>query len=251
MSHVTYMDESCHIHKWVMWHIWMRHVTHMNESCHTYERIVWHIWMRSQCAWIDMFADQLLSHISMRYIALCTSRMYSSLLWICLSLLWLLLSLLRMYTSLLWIYADQLLSHISMRHTALCTSRMYTSLLWIYMSLLWMYTSLLWFVLSLLWFFWSLLRDRCLFYGYMRHIALCTSMNESCHTYEWVMSHVWMSHVTHTHESWHAYEWVMSPVRVVQHHCRSTAVAHVHASCRTPYTYERVCHTYELVMSHI
>ena len=24
-----------------------------------------------------------------------------------------------------------------------------------------------------------------------------THMNESCHTYEWVMSHIWMSHVTH------------------------------------------------------
>jgi len=26
-------------------------------------------------------------------------------------------------------------------------------------------------------------------------------MNESCHTYEWVMSHIWMSHVTHMNES--------------------------------------------------
>jgi len=25
-----------------------------------------------------------------------------------------------------------------------------------------------------------------------------THMNESCHTYEWVLSHMWMSHVTHT-----------------------------------------------------
>ena len=28
-------------------------------------------------------------------------------------------------------------------------------------------------------------------------------MNESCHTYEWVMSHIWMSHVTHTNKSCH------------------------------------------------
>jgi len=37
-------------------------------------------------------------------------------------------------------------------------------------------------------------------------------MNESCHTYEWVMSHIWMSHVTHMNESCHTYEWVMSPI---------------------------------------
>jgi len=35
-------------------------------------------------------------------------------------------------------------------------------------------------------------------------------MNDSFHTYEWVMSHVWMSHVTHMNESCHTYEWVMS-----------------------------------------
>ena len=41
MSHVTYVNESCHICEWVMSHIWlslvvhmrMSHVTHMNESC--------------------------------------------------------------------------------------------------------------------------------------------------------------------------------------------------------------------------
>ena len=33
-------------------------------------------------------------------------------------------------------------------------------------------------------------------------ISHVTNMNESCHTYEWVMSQIWMSHVT--------YKWVMS-----------------------------------------
>jgi len=36
-----------------------------------------------------------------------------------------------------------------------------------------------------------------------------THMNESCHTYKWVMSHVWMSHVTHMNEPCHPYEWAM------------------------------------------
>ena len=39
-----------------------------------------------------------------------------------------------------------------------------------------------------------------------------TQMNESCHTYEWIMSHIWMSHVTHMNESCHTYEWVMSHI---------------------------------------
>ena len=33
-----------------------------------------------------------------------------------------------------------------------------------------------------------------------------THMNESWHTYEWVMAHIWMSHGTHMNESWHTYE---------------------------------------------
>jgi len=61
-----------------------------------------------------------------------------------------------------------------------------------------------------------------------------TIINESCHTYEWVMSHIWMSHVTHMNESCHTYEWVMS------HICMSH-VTHVNESC----------HTYKWVMSHI
>ena len=44
-SHVTYMNEPCHMCEWVMSHIWMRHVTYMNELCHIYEWVISHIWM--------------------------------------------------------------------------------------------------------------------------------------------------------------------------------------------------------------
>jgi len=75
----------------------------------------------------------------------------------------------------------------------------------------------------------------------MSHV---TYMNESCYTYEWVMSHIqwvishtwmshvthmdelWMSHVTHMNESCHAYEWVMS-------HIWMSHVTHVNESCHT------------------
>ena len=35
-------------------------------------------------------------------------------------------------------------------------------------------------------------------------------MDESCHTYEWVMSHIWMSHVTYTQKNLHTYIYVCS-----------------------------------------
>ena len=48
MSHVTHMNESCHICEWGISHIWMSHVTHLNEWCHTYESIMSH----TLCTWI-------------------------------------------------------------------------------------------------------------------------------------------------------------------------------------------------------
>jgi len=43
---------------------------------------------------------------------------------------------------------------------------------------------------------------------------------------EWVMSHIWMSHVTHMNESWHIYEWVMSQIWI-------SHVTHMNESCQT------------------
>ena len=57
---------------------------------------------------------------------------------------------------------------------------------------------------------------------------------ESCRTYEGVMSHIWRSHVTHMNESCHTYEWVMS-------HIWMSHVTHMNESC----------YTYEWVMSHL
>jgi len=39
-----------------------------------------------------------------------------------------------------------------------------------------------------------------------------THVNESRHTWKWVMSHIWMSHVTHMNEPCHTYEWAMSHI---------------------------------------
>ena len=56
----------------------------------------------------------------------------------------------------------------------------------------------------------------CHMYGWvMSHtwMSHVTHMNESCHTYGWVTSHIWMSHVIHIDESWHtSWVWVMAHI---------------------------------------
>ena len=81
--------------------------------------------------------------------------------------------------------------------------------------------------------------------GHARHVthmvaSHVTHINESCHTYEWVMSHIWMIHVTHMNRSCHTYEWVVSNERVMSHIWMSH-VTRMNESC----------HTYEWVMLHI
>jgi len=70
-------------------------------------------------------------------------------------------------------------------------------------------------------------------------VVLVTCMNASCHIYEWVMSYVWMGHVTYVHEarvrgSYHTYD------RAMSHTCKGH-VTHVNTSC----------HTYDGAMSQV
>ena len=46
MSHGTCMDESWHIHKCAMSHVWMSHGTCMHESWHNYKCLTSCVWMR-------------------------------------------------------------------------------------------------------------------------------------------------------------------------------------------------------------
>jgi len=48
----------------------------------------------------------------------------------------------------------------------------------------------------------------------MPHIWMshATQMFESCQTYEWVMQHIWMSHATHMNESCHVHEYIISQI---------------------------------------
>jgi len=66
-----------------------------------------------------------------------------------------------------------------------------------------------------------------------------THMNVSCHTFEWVMSHIWMSHVTRMNGSCHTYEWVKS----ISHTVSNSRVT-------SPTWMSYVTHICEWVMSH-
>jgi len=89
-------------------------------------------------------------------------------------------------------------------------------------------------------------------------------IDESCHTHDGVMSHVWMSHVPRMNvpilqmsdKSYHTHEWIMSPTQI----CHDT---HIYEACHTckwvvSHTWmshithmNESCHTHDWVMSHI
>ena len=89
---------------------------------------------------------------------------------------------------------------------------------------------------------------------------------ESYHTYQWVMSHIWMGHVTqtwrwrtawcsssshvaHMNESCHTCEWVMSYIRMSHiTHMNGSYDTHVNAASSLLLRFWS-CHTYEWVVS--
>ena len=82
-----------------------------------------------------------------------------------------------------------------------------------------------------------------------------THVNESWHTCEWVMAHMWMSHGTQVNESWHTYEWVMAHVwmRHGTHmkeswHTYERVTAHIWTNYGTHMN--ELWHTYKWVMVH-
>ena len=89
----------------------------------------------------------------------------------------------------------------------------------------------------------------------MLHYALRMSL-ESCHTYQWVTSHMSMSHVTHINEARHTYQCVTSHIsmRHVAHinaarHTYQCGTSHI-SMCHVTHT-NASRHTYQCVTSHI
>jgi len=61
----------------------------------------------------------------------------------------------------------------------------------------------------------------------------------SCHTYEWAVSHIWMSHVTHMNESCHTYEWHVECEWNVPCTCDRTVTRHTSYSRWVSYSQRR------------
>jgi len=87
---------------------------------------------------------------------------------------------------------------------------------------------------------------------WIRHI---THMNEHIRTsrvaHEWVMSHIWESHVTHTNKFCHTYEsnqtcmWVMSHTCMIQYSTMQLYVTHMNDSLMSHIWIIHLCHTYK------
>ena len=86
---------------------------------------------------------------------------------------------------------------------------------------------------------WQLLKRPLRVYG-----SYITRMNESCHAYEWAMSHVWMSHATRMKalRASHTCLWVHAISLNVPCHAYAWVTSHI---------LNELCHAYAWVTSHI
>jgi len=180
-----YINKSCHRYEWVMSHTWMSHVTHMNElciysvsvyideSCHTYEW-VWYlpcrcVYMNESCPTYEWMPHIWMSHVPPINEACPTYE---------------------------WVMSHIWMSHVPHMNESCPTYEWVMSHIWkrcptyerawdlFHECIYGWVMSHMWLVMSHIW--WS-------------HF---TNGKESCHTYEWVMSH--------TNETCHTYEIVMS-----------------------------------------
>jgi len=192
MSHVTRMND-----EWVMRMHYVsggraewRHVAHMNESRCAYGWVTSHIWLRcvtgGRAEWRHVAHMNesrcaygwVTSHIWKSHVAHTNESR-------------------RTYE---WVTLRIRMSHVA-HMTSLChrwTSRVTSCRTYEWVTLrIWMSPFANYFDLSLVaeWY-------------HVEH------MEESRCAYEWVMSHIWMSHVAHTSESRRAYKWVMLRIRM-------------------------------------
>jgi len=207
MSHVTHTNESCHTHEKVMSRTWMRHVTHMNASCHTHEWVILHTWMSHSTHMNESChtdADQLLHELHVK-----AADKYSGL-----SMLWRVTSIQHTSHFEAWVMNESCRTHVthmneSSRTVALVmphvrnaarTNATRTNATRVDATRMNAKRMNEWGVLWRLPVFSTPL--------ILKHAWKNESwqscgihMHESRHTYEWVMTHVWMSHDTRMNAS--------------------------------------------------
>jgi len=232
MSRDTRMNESCHSNAWVMSHVWMSHVTRMNESCHMFEWVMSHVWMSHVTRIIESCHHgtvQAASHVWMSHFTHVNQ------------------SLIRV-TWLIHSYVCVSDSFIHICHCPSSVTRMNES-----------FHTCEW-VISHMWH--DSLIHTCVWHDSFIHtcqskqrwMSLCMNESRQC---------IWMSQVNQMNESCHTYEWVMSPC-----HCPSSATRmnesfhtceSVIDTCDMTHSFIRVCewliHSYVcvtwLIYSHM
>jgi len=99
-------------------------------------------------------------------------------------------------------------------------------------------------------------RERCVYSNTRLIYKSCLShMNESRHTHDWVISHMWISHVSNMNALCHTYEWVMPHTwmnHLTRHvtHMNTTRHAHIwvmsHMWVNHVSHMKSLCHTYRV-----
>jgi len=228
------MNPSCHIYGCVMSHVQIRHVTHinaschMNPSCHTYECTMWHLWMchvtcmnvghvthmneschsefgkermklvrqMSHVTWVMSHescytCEWGMCHVWMSYSTakFARSRWSSSDKWVMSRVTWVMEHVWMGHVTRMnescrsecgkeRMELERQMSHVTC-HTSHGTC--VTRVTWVMEHVEWVT---------------SCTREWAQATKKSCHIRHVTRMKDSCHTYEGVMSHVWMSHVT-------------------------------------------------------
>jgi len=204
MSHGTYVNESCHANEWVVSHIWMNHVTHMKIAWNSWVLIchmctycacacacVCHIWMSHATNVNESGHTWKMSHVTHINESCHTYKNMSELSDSHVPHVQI-LCVVCMRVSRIneschtcdWVMLHKWMSHRTHMNESCHTHEISSDLVGSHVHILCAHT--------------------CMCHIWMSHVTH-VNVNESCHTYEWVMSHL-------KNESCHTYEWVMTHI---------------------------------------
>ena len=163
-------NESCHRYEWVMFYIWMSRVTHMNESCSSYEWIMSDIWMSRVTDMNESCHryEWVMSQIWMSHVTHVNEPWHTR----------------------EWVTWNIRMSHVMHMNNFIDA---FSCVSWL-IHMCDVTHSYLWY-------------DPFICVTRLIHMNnRCHSINQSCQTYGWLMSHIWTSHVTHMNEPCYTYE---------------------------------------------
>jgi len=233
------MNESClwmsftcatnYSYEWVISHVWMFHVTHVtNESSNVYSINESYTWVigRVLYEWVIRMSHRIcVLWLSFINESSAMNDMNESYEWVIRYVLY------EWVMSLVWMClvarrtCEWVMAHVSCRTCAEVMSNVWMCHATRVHGSCHTYNSIRWHINESCHTFERVIplnNESCHRYERVTH------MNGSCHTYEWVMSHIWMRDVTHINGSCHKYE----------------CVTHLNGLCRTFEWVTSLCATY-------